>query len=194
MEGFFSWLNWYIGMPVMHGSKRISFSHETNIFAPENWWFEDDPFLLGQVGLFSGANLLLFFGGTFQAIFWKSRGTLQHVDPNHTRKGTDKNRRTQNVTPSPVFQEYEYAFLWYKSLEMYQSLIVCPACEMMKWTIFYLFCRNVHLLKPPWTLKKCWVSNRTLFVFRGLYFQVPAVGLGECNFSGFNSTVLGYFY
>ncbi len=37
---------------------------ETNSeFTPENWWLEDDPFLLGQVpGLFSGVNLLLVSG------------------------------------------------------------------------------------------------------------------------------------
>ena len=27
---------------------------ETKIFAPENGWLEDDPFLLGRLGLFSG--------------------------------------------------------------------------------------------------------------------------------------------
>ena len=32
---------------------------ETNIFARENGWLEYDPFLLGRLGLFSGANMLV---------------------------------------------------------------------------------------------------------------------------------------
>ena len=35
---------------------KLTFSH---IFAPENGWLEYDPFLLGRLGLFSGA----FHGG-----------------------------------------------------------------------------------------------------------------------------------
>ena len=36
---------------------------ETNIFAPENGWLEYDPFLLGYLGLFSGAFAVSFREG-----------------------------------------------------------------------------------------------------------------------------------
>ena len=42
--------------------KRRCTLPETNIFAPENGWLEYDRFLLGCLGLFSGANWLFVLG------------------------------------------------------------------------------------------------------------------------------------
>ena len=122
-------------------SKKISFSVKLTFshLKIDGWKTIRLPF--GSIFcLFSGANLLLVFGGVpFKQLFGNLGVTLQHaflgknIDPNHTRKGTDKKQAHRKwTTPSPVCQEYEYAFLWYTSLEMYQSLIVCLACEMMK--------------------------------------------------------------
>ena len=47
-------------MKFPFGMAYITFP-KTHIFA-EKWWLEDDPFLLGPLGLFSGSNLLLVSG------------------------------------------------------------------------------------------------------------------------------------
>ena len=51
---FFLW-----GLDLTSAEPSSDTLPETNNFAPENWWLEDDPFLLGP-GLFSGAMSVSF--------------------------------------------------------------------------------------------------------------------------------------
>ena len=173
-------------------SVKLTFSH----LKIDGWKTIRLPF--GSIFcLFSGANLLLVFGGVpFKQLLGNLGVTLQHaflgknIDPNHTRKGTDKKTGAQKMdntfTCLPGIWICFSLVQTSRNVPKFNSL---PGLRNDEVNNFYLFCRNVHLLKPPWTLKKCWVSNRTLF-FQGSNFHVPAVGLGECNFSGFNSSVL----
>ena len=52
---------------------------ETNIFAPENGLLEYDPFLLGHLGLFSGAFAVSFREGKFHATDGSLRPETMHL-------------------------------------------------------------------------------------------------------------------
>ena len=52
-----------------HGTNGFTLS-ETNIFAPENGWLEDDPFLLGSRPIFRGEIAVSFREGISRRKWW----------------------------------------------------------------------------------------------------------------------------
>ena len=121
---------------------------ETNIFASENWWLEDDPFLFG-FGLFSWTKYVSYRGCTF----WKSTAFRRRCTGFVSRPGRHGSLRDE---------------LPEEDLQLMGVLAKIPGkMEYMQHICIYIYMIYIYI----WIISENTMVWKKVFPFKHVYFE-----------------------